>query len=190
MTDGKIVDMLWNRDEGGVALCESKYKKYCMKIAYRILGDLRDSEECVSDAFLAAWNTIPPKRPENLKTYLAKLTRNLSVNRYKAYSAEKRGGGAVDTSMEEIEACLPSRDSTEAVVDSIVLTELLDKFLAEIPKEARIMFVRRYWYFSSVRDIAEDLSVSESKVKITLMRTRKKLAEYLEKEWYGIIRRQ
>ena len=184
VTDSKIVDMLWSRDEGGISECEKKYKKYSMKIAYRILGDLQDSEECTSDTFLAAWNTIPPKRPENLKTYLAKLARNLSLNRYKTYTAEKRGGGAVDTSMEEIEACLPSRDSTEAVVDSVVLTDLLDRFLAELPKETRIMFVQRYWYFMSVKDIAEDLYVTESKVKITLMRTRKKLAELLEKEGF------
>ena len=182
MTDGKIVDMLWNRDEGGVALCETKYKKYCMKIAYRILGDLRDSEECVSDAILAAWNTIPPKHPENLKTYLAKLTRNLSVNRYKMYTAEKRGGSGVDTSMEEIEACLPSRDSTEAVVDSIVLTELIDRFLGDLPRETRILFVQRYWYFMSVKDIARENLMTESKVKVTLMRTRERLAQLLESE--------
>ena len=182
MTDGKIVDMLWSRDEGGISECEKKYKKYCMKIAYRILGDLQDSEECTSDTFLAAWNTIPPKRPENLKTYLAKLVRNLSVNRYKMYTAEKRGGGGVDTSMEEIEACLPSRDSTEAVVDSIVLTELIDRFLGGLPRETRIIFVQRYWYFMSVKDIARENLITESKVKVTLMRTRERLAQLLESE--------
>jgi RNA polymerase sigma-70 factor (ECF subfamily) len=153
-----------------------------MKIAYRILGDLQDSEECTSDTFLAAWNTIPPKRPENLKTYLAKLARNLSLNRYKTYTAEKRGAGQVPLALDELQECIPATESTDQIVDDIVLVDLLNRFLASMPAEKRRIFMRRYWYLSPITEIATDFSVSESKVKMSLLRSRNELKLLLEKE--------
>ena len=182
MDDRSIIKLFFDRDEDGIKECESKYKSYCMGIAYGILEDTHDSEECVADALLAAWNTIPPKNPENLRTYLAKLVRNSSLNRYKMYRREKRGGTNVDVSLDEIAACLPSGDLTDKVVDSVVLSELLNRFLSTLRRDVRIMFVQKYWYFRSVGEIAAELSVSKSKVKVTLMRTREALAKFLENE--------
>jgi len=184
MDDRGIVKLFFDRDESALTEAEKKYKSYCHSIAIGILGDRRDSEECVSDAMLGLWNTIPPKNPENLKTYLAKLTRNFAINRYKMRSAKKRGGSGVDLSLDELEGCLPASDSFDNLVDSMVLRELLNSFLGTLKAESRIIFVQKYWYFRSVDDIAKDLSVSKSKVKVSLMRTRARLAEYLEGEGY------
>ena len=184
MDDVNIVELFWNRDESAVGEAERKYKRYCMSIALGILGDTRDSEDCVNDTFLAAWGSIPPKKPENLKTYLAKLVRNISVNRYVMYNAEKRGKGGVEVSLDELEGCIPSYDNTEATLDSMVLSGLFDRFLGTLKREARIMFVQKYWFFRSVSEIAKDLAVSESKVKSTLMRTRESLLRFFEKEGY------
>jgi RNA polymerase sigma-70 factor (ECF subfamily) len=185
MDDRGIIKLFFDRDESALTEAEKKYNGYCHSIAYGILGDRRDSEECVNDAMLGLWNTIPPKKPENLRTYLAKLTRNFALNRYKMRSAEKRGGSGVDVSLDELEGCLPSSDNLENIVDSMVLSELLNSFLGTLKAESRIIFVQKYWYFRSVDDIARDLSVSKSKVKVSLMRTRARLAEYLEGEGYN-----
>ncbi len=186
MDDRSIVDLFFDRDESALSETERKYKRYCHSIANGILGDRRDSEECVNDAMLGLWNTIPPKKPENLRTYLAKLTRNLAINRYKMRSADKRGGGNVDVSLGELEGCLVSSDNFEVVMDSMVLSELLNSFLGTLSQENRIMFIQKYWFFRSVDDIAGDLSVSKSKVKVSLMRTRARLAEFLEREGYKV----
>ena len=182
MDDRNIVDLFWSRDESAIGEAERKYKGYCASIARGILGDARDSEECVNDALLTAWRTIPPGKPENLRTYLAKLVRNISINRYVKDRAEKRGSGSVEVALEELEGCLAAYDTTDSVVDSIALGEMIDRFLGTLKKEARIMFVQKYWYFRTVGEIARDLAVTESKVKSTLMRTRESLQRYLEKE--------
>lgn len=184
MDDKNIVKLFWDRDERAIAEAEGKYKRYCSSIAYRILGDESDSEECVNDAFLGLWESIPPHRPENLRTFLAKLTRNVSFNKYKLKHTEKRGGGAVEESLDELAAFIPSRDATEDVIDSITLSQALNEFLAGISQESRVIFVQKYWYFMSVKDIAKELSVGESRVKASLMRTRNKLAKFLEGKGY------
>ncbi len=185
MDDRDIVELYWRRDEGAIGATAEKYDRYCHSIAYNILRDHGDSEECVNDTYLKAWESIPPHKPESLRTFLAKITRNLSLDRFKRYSAEKRGGGEVTLVLDELKEGFHIRDGEEMIVESIVMKELLNGFIGGLKHEARVIFLRRYWYFSPVSSIASDLGVSESKVKMVLLRTRRKLSEYLEKE--GII---
>ncbi|MBR6806978.1 MAG: sigma-70 family RNA polymerase sigma factor [Clostridia bacterium] len=184
MDDKSIVKLFLERDENAIAEAERKYKRYCGSIAYGILGDESDCEECVNDALLGLWNTIPPNNPENLKTYLAKLVRNLALNRYKMLSAYKRGGGNVEASLDELAGCIASRDITEDVIDSLWLSQALNEFLATMSADARTIFVQRYWFFRTVSEIANDLSVGESRVKASLMRTRNKLSKFLKGKGY------
>ena len=165
MDDSRIIELYFERSEEAVAESEKKYGRYCGTIAMNVLGNREDAEECVSDTWLRAWNAIPPAKPRFLKAFLVKITRNLALNVLEKNRAGKRGGG-----------------EGTAVLD--VLTETLRRFLRELPEEKRIIFVRRYWYMDPVKDIADDLNIGESKVKMTLMRTRKALAEVLEKEGF------
>ena len=185
MDDLKIVEMFWNRNEDALRETEAKYGAYCHSIAYSILSNRADSEECVNDTFLRAWDSIPPHRPSMLRGFLGKLTRNLALDRYRKYSAEKRAGLRVTLVLDELKEGLAIRDSSEKVVEAIVVGDLLNRFLATLPKDTKNVFMRRYWFFSSVSEIAHDLSVSKSSVKMTLMRTRKKLREFLESEGFS-----
>ena len=124
-------------------------------------------------------------RPDNLKTYLGKLVRNLAVNRYNYLSAEKRAYGSCNVPLEEIEGVLYSADNTERKIDSIALGEVLNSFLATLKKEHRVMFVKRYWYYMTIDEIAHEMKLGKSKVKVTLMRMRRKLGEFLEREGYS-----
>lgn len=184
MDDKTIVDLFFRRDESAVSETEEKYGRYCFSIAYAILGSSSDSEECLNDAYLKLWESIPPMRPENLKTYLAKLVRNLSVNRYKKLTAEKRANGMSSVPLEELEGVLYSPDDEERKIDSMVLASLLNRFLSMLKAEHRVMFVKRYWYCRTVDEIAREMKIGKSKVKVTLMRTRNKLGEFLESEGY------
>ena len=185
MDDRDIVELYWSRDEHAIGATAEKYSGYCHSIAYNILRDHGDSEECVNDTYLRAWESIPPHKPSSLRTFLAKITRNLSLDRFRKYSAEKRGGGEVTLVLDELKEGLPIRDGEDMIVESIVIKELVNGFLGSLKHEVRVIFLRRYWYFSPVSVIASDLGISESKVKMVLLRTRRKLSEYLEKE--GIV---
>lgn len=182
MEDRQIIDLYWERSEAALSQTAKKYGRYCHTIAFHVLRSAEESEECVSDTYMAAWKSIPPHRPSVLKTFLGKITRNLALNRYEYLHAEKRNAGQIPLVLDELRECLPSSDHTEDVVDNIVLAELLDRFLAELSAEQRKIFMRRYWYLSSVREIAEEYGLSESKVKMSLFRSRKTLRQILEKE--------
>ncbi|MDR0219990.1 MAG: sigma-70 family RNA polymerase sigma factor [Lachnospiraceae bacterium] len=186
MDDNKIIDLFWQRSEEGLAEVSAKYAKYCHSIAYRILGSNEDAEECVNDTWLRAWNAIPPARPGRLSTFLGKITRNLSLNRYEKQHAEKRGGGAVEIAIAELEDCLPARASVEEEVEENILAALVDNFLDTLPLRSRDVFVQRYWYLCSITDISTDLGLSENNVKSMLFRTRNKLKHYLEREGIAI----
>ena len=182
MDDRQIIALYNERSEAALSETEKKYGRYCRTVAYNILNNEEDSEECVNDTWLKAWEAIPPKCPDSLAAFLGKITRNLALNLYKHKNREKRGGGQTMLVLDELVECVPGTDSTEDAVDEALLAEVLNGFLAELPTEKRKIFMRRYWYLSSVREIAEEYGLSESKVKMTLLRLRSKLKTVLEKE--------
>lgn len=182
MDDNQIIELYWARSEAAISETAKKYGNYCHHIAYNILSNQEDSEECVNDTWLKTWEAIPPTRPERLSAFLGKITRNLALHRYEKYNAIKRGAGQVALALHELEECIPARDNVERVIDDLVLTEILNDFLAGLPAETRQIFVRRYWHLHSVKEIAAEYHISESKVKVTLFRTRRKLRQLLEKE--------
>lgn len=182
MDDKQIVDLFWKRSEDAIKETSKKYGRYCHSIASRILNNEEDAKECVNDTYLKAWKSIPPKRPEMLSAYLGKITRNLALNRWEYYDAKKRGSGQISVILDELQECIPATNHTESIVDKLHLTEALNRFLATLPAEKRKIFVRRYWYMSSIKEIAKDYHMSESKVKMSLLRLRKECQEFLEKE--------
>lgn len=182
MEDEQIVELYWNRAEDAISETANKYGRYCRTIAFNILYNENDTEECVNDTYLNAWNSMPPQRPVMLRAFLGRLTRNLSLNRYKQLTAEKRGKGQVTLALDELQECIPACGNTESVVDEIVLTQLLNRFLESLGAEQRKIFIRRYWYLSPVKEIAGDFGMGESKVKMSLLRSRRQLRKLLEEE--------
>lgn len=186
MDDNLIIDLYWARSERAISETADKYGKYCHYIAYNILYNDEDSEECVNDTYLKVWDMIPPRRPERFPAFLGKITRNLALDRYKYNSREKRGNGQAPFVLDEFAECVPAVDNTEHIPDELALADCLDRFLAGLPGETRGVFLRRYWFFSSVKEIAADFSMSESKVKMILLRSRNKLKQLLMKEGIGL----
>ncbi len=182
MDDSKIIELYMNRSEQAISETSKKYGKYCHYIAYSILQNDEDSEECVNDTYLRAWNSIPPNNPERLQTFLGKITRNLSLNKREKLSAEKRGGGQKLLILDELAECIPADGDTAQAIDNMVIRDAINRFLDGLPAETRKIFVRRYWYMSSVKEIADEYGLSQSKVNVTLFRTREKLKTELEKE--------
>ena len=182
MDDSRIVELYFDRDQTAVSETERKYGKYCFSIANRILGDSEDASECVNDTFLGAWNSIPPHKPENLRTFLGKITRRISLKKWREKTAQKRGGGNVEISIEELEECIPSGHSVDEALEIKELVNLINSFLETLPVNERRVFLRRYWYFDSIEDISERFGYGNSKVKMMLKRTRDKLLKHLNKE--------
>ena len=182
MDDSKIIELYMERSEQAISETSKKYGRYCHYIAYSILHNDEDSEECVNDTYLRAWNSIPPKRPSKLQTFLGKITRNLSLNKWDQYNTEKRGAGQTMLALEELHDCIPATGDAEQIIDDLALAEVFNCFLASLPKERRKIFMRRYWYLSPIKEISTDYSISESKVKMSLLRSRNELRQLLEKE--------
>ncbi len=182
MDDEKIIALYWDRSEEAISQTSEKYGRYCRAVAYSILKSDEEAEECTNDTYLRAWNAIPPAKPNNLRTFLGKITRNLSLNRWEKLSAEKRGGGEVSVVLDELAECVPSSDDTESAAEDALIRDALDRFLKGLPRETRKIFVRRYWYMSPIKEIAEDFGFTENKVSVALYRTREKLRKTLEKE--------
>ena len=181
MEDRKIVELYHARDESAIAETNRKYGRYCHAIAYRILRSDRDSEECVSDTWLRAWDSMPPKKPDVLSVFLGKITRNLSLDRVKLRMASKRGGGHMEAALDELLECIPSEDFADRIIDDMELTELLNGFLSDLSVQNRIIFMQRYWHMLSIKEIAGQMKLKESAIKMSLMRSRKRL-EMLMKE--------
>jgi len=179
MEDARIVQLYWDRDEAAIEESSKKYGAYCASIARNILSDLSDAEECVNDTWLRAWNAMPPHRPSILSTFLGKLTRNLSFDRYRRLHREKRGGHNVDAALEELGDCVSGRDDPERRREERELILELDRFLRTLPEEKRHMFILRYWYADSIADIAKRLGMSENSVSVTLSRVRRRLKIHL-----------
>lgn len=181
MEDERIIAMLWARDENAIAALQQKYKAYCFAIAMRVLCDVQDAEEVLNDTWLAAWNSIPPYTPQKLAAFVGKLTRNTALKKYRTHTAQKRSN-AVTVSLEELQECVPTEHTAEDLLQERELSGIIDRFLRAQPVHVRRIFVRRYWYFDSVSEIAARYNCSESRVKMILLRTRAKLADYLKKE--------
>lgn len=186
MEDSKIIDLYWNRDESAIPATSEKYGVYCTSIARNILKNEEDTEECVNDTYLNAWNSMPPQKPSVLSAFLGRITRNLSFNRYKLLHTQKRGGGELPLVLSELGDCVSCRESVEQELDRKELLEEINVFLAGLSKEKRQMFVRRYWYAESVRSIAKRFDVSEGSVTMTLKRVRTQLKEVLVAKGYVI----
>ncbi|AEV68490.1 RNA polymerase sigma factor [Acetivibrio clariflavus] len=182
MEDNHIIKLYFDRSESAISETANKYGRYCYSISYNILHNHEDAEECVNDTYIKAWESIPPNRPSSLSAYLGKITRYLSLNKYEKYTAQKRGLGQVQAVLDELENFIPTFSSTEQKIDDMALVETLNGFLASLPVETRKIFMRRYWYFSSIKEIAKDYGISQSKVKMTLLRARNELKRHLEKE--------
>jgi len=180
MEDGRIVDLYFERSEDAITETKNKYGKYCRKIAYDILYSEEDAEECENDTYLKAWNAIPPTRPARLRLFLAAITRNTALNRYISARADKRAA-VTDSVIDELADCISDPDA-DVGYDGVAIKDLLDRFLEFLPRTARIVFMRRYWYMNGIAEISKQCGMSESSVKVTLMRTRIKLKAYLEKE--------
>jgi RNA polymerase sigma-70 factor (ECF subfamily) len=180
MTDKEIIALYFKRSESAIEETQRQYASYCSAIAMNILHDKQDAEECIADTFLAAWNAIPPEQPRVLASFLAIITRNLALNKYKSRNVQKRSGDNTDLLLSELALCVPSDTDVESEVDAKELARIIDQFLITLRKDDRVFFVRRYWHTDSVPSIAKRFSVGESKVKMSLHRTRKKFKTYLE----------
>lgn len=179
MDDEKIVQLYWDRNEQAIPATADKYGNYCTSIAKNILGSHEDTEECVNDTYMSAWNSIPPHRPGILSTFLGKITRNLSIKRYRHNTADKRGGGQAAVVLNEIAELVSDTDSVEQAIDRRELVKAIDRFLDGLPTDKKNIFVCRYWYFDSISDIAKRFGMTESNVSVTLKRLRLKLYNYL-----------
>mgnify|MGYP001032592898 CR=1 FL=1 len=183
MTDEQIVDLFFHRSEKAISETETAYGRYFHYIAYGILHDEEDAKEIVNDAYLKAWNSIPPERPNPLKGFLGHITRQLAINRLERNTAKKRGGCQYSALLDELEECVPDSKSSD-FTEQVALECALNQFLRELPSESRRVFIRRYWYMNSISEIAGGLSISESKVKSLLMRLRKRLKKHLIQEGF------
>ncbi len=182
MDDKSIVALYWQRSEKAISETHHKYGGYCFRIAYNVLTNHEDAEESVSDTYLTAWNQLPPHRPSVLGVFLGKITRNISISRWRSRSAQKRGGGTIILALEELEECLDGSPSAESQCISRETIQVFNKLLDSLPKEERIVFLRRYWRLDSIEEISSALGFSQSKVKSMLHRTRNKLRMRLAEE--------
>ena len=185
MNDDQILDLYWARSESAISETEKKYGRYCYSIAYQILSDEEDVKEVLNDTYLKVWNTIPPLRPSILKLYVGMISRQLALNLYEKHHTQKRGGQVLLV-LDELAECIPDRNSSMDISEKLALSDVLNRFLWALPQKTRNIFVRRYWYMSSIAEIAKDFSMKESNVTMHLLRTRKKLEKFLVKEGFVI----
>ena len=181
MEDNAIVDLYWSRSEDAIEETDKKYGAYCRQVSYNILRNPQDADECVNDTYLGAWNAMPPHRPKRLSSFLGTITRNIALDRYRYNHAQKRSAG-VDVMFSELEGCIPANCRAEEAFELHTVTDVINRFLAGLSSEKRIIFVQRYWYAQPLREIADSLGMSEGQVKSILFRLRAALKTALEKE--------
>lgn len=186
MNDEEIVELYWQRHESAIAQTQRKYGPYLLQIANNILFDLEDSRESVNDTYLAAWNSIPPHRPQVLRAYLVKLVRNIAIDLYRKRNRDKRKDSQYALSLDELEGCVLCGNSTQEAVDEKLLAEAIGRYLRTLPRDSRVAFLGRYYYLDSLREVAGYCHMTESKLKSLLFRIRKGLREYLNKEGYNL----
>ncbi len=182
MKDEQIIMLFNMRNESAIQEISKKHGSICRKTARKILSNEQDIEECVNDALMQMWNMIPPYCPANLPAFFVTITRNIALNRWKHNECFKRGGGQITLILDELSDCIHTSEQIEETVDERMLTNTLEKFLDLLSYDARTIFVKRYVSMLSVKEIANCYNISESKVKVTLMRTRKRLHKYLKQE--------
>ncbi len=176
--DEKIIDLFFERSEQGIRELDQKYGKICRNLSYNIVNNRQDAEECVNDAYLGAWNAIPPIRPDPLLSYIVKIVRNISLKIYWRKEAAKRSSHYT-IAMEEIEACIADRKAVEDEIEAGELARIIEDFLDTLTLENRVIFMRRYWFADSCKDIAEFVGLSEKNISVRLTRIRKKMKQYL-----------
>ena len=184
MEDQKIIDLFWERDPEAIRYVNSSYGTYCFSIANHILGNQLDAEECVNDTWLRVWESIPPERPNFLRAFLGKITRNLAINRFQRETAQKRGGGELPLVLEELSCCITGSSDPEASVSAKELGKCVNAFVGSLPLRDRNVFVRRYFFTESVENIAKRYSLQKNNVLVILHRTRRKLKKYLIREGF------
>lgn len=182
MDDLAIVQLYFDRSETAITETDKKYGPYCYTIAYNILANKEDAEESVSDTYLAAWNAMPPRRPSILSTFLGKITRRLSIDRWRTRTAYKRGGGEIPLALDELSECVSGGETPEQTVMRRQMALAFNRFLQALPETERSVFLCRYWYLDPIADIAAHFGFTESKVNSMLHRTRAKLRSMLQKE--------
>ena len=186
MDDEKIIELYWTRQEKAIAETKRKYGKYCYAIAYRILRNTQDAEECENDTYLDVWNAIPPTKPNPFSGFLGMITRRNSLDRFRKFYTDKRGGSETVVSLNELEECIANGKSLDEEIEEKLLARSISDFLRKLPETEASVFICRYWHFYSIAEIAKLYAFSESKVKMTLKRTRDKLRLYLESEGFFI----
>ena len=185
MEDREIIDLFWQRSEAALEETQQKYGAFCSHVAGNILKDPEDVRECLNDAYLALWRRIPPERPRVLGAYIHRVVRNLSLKRYRYNEAAKRSP-QVEESWEELAGTLCTAETVESAYSAKELSAVLNAFLRTLEEEPRRLFIRRYWYFDSIAQLAQDFGMSESKVKSMLFRLRNRLRDVLRKEGYDV----
>lgn len=185
MEDKSIIQLYWDRSEQAIVETDSKYGAYCYSIAHNILTNREDAEESVSDTYLAAWRAMPPRRPSILSAFLGKITRHISIDRWRSRTASKRGGGEMTLALEELGDCVSGEETPETQLLRRELAVRINTFLEGLPETERSVFLCRYWYLDSIAETAAYFGFTESKVKTMLHRTREKLRKTLEKEGYA-----
>ena len=178
MDDSKIIELFFARDQQGIRELDDKYGKLFHALSYNIVNDRRDAEECVNDAYLGAWNAIPPARPAPLLSYMVKIVRNISLDLYWRKAAAKRGS-RYTVALEEIGGCIPDRETVEDEIEARELARIIGAFLDTLTLENRVIFLRRYWFADSYKDIAEFVGLTEKNISVRLTRIREKLKRYL-----------
>lgn len=186
MDDKSIVELYWQRNSDAIKETASKYGGYCTSIAINILGNSEDAEECVSDTYLSAWNSIPPAKPNTLSTYLGKLTRNISFDRFRYKHAQKRGSAEIELVLDELGECVSGKETLEEQIDKKELTRAINDFLETLSREKCNIFLCRYWYALPVSEIALKFGMSEGNVSVTLNRIRSKLKIFLTERGYEL----
>ena len=182
MDDKKIVELYWQRNEDAIKETKGKYGRYCYAIAYNVLSNREDAEECENDTYIEAWNSMPPEKPDPLRSFLGMLSRRISLDKWRRKNAEKRGGGETVLSFDELEECIPYDKSIDEELSARELAEVVSRFLAALPEVECNVFLRRYFYFDPINDICKRYGFGQSKVKMMLKRTREKLLKKLTEE--------
>ncbi len=186
MEDEAIYELYFQRNEDAIIKTHEKYGAWCGGVAMRILNRREDAEECLADTYLRTWNNIPPQKPRSFCAWLGRLTRNLALSRYRNYTAEKRGGGQTALALEELSECVSGTERAEDGLEAKTVTEAINKFLAELPENHRMIFLRRYWHMASIAEIAKAYGLTEGQVTSSLFRSRKKLKALLLQEGIGL----
>lgn len=181
MEDRQIIELYFQRNETAITETANKYGAFCHKIAMNILSIREDAEECVNDTYHSVWNQIPPTNPNSFRAFLGRITRNLSISRFRTLHAQKRYAG-MELMLSELEECIPAPNTIERTIESKELTGYINKWLTTLPEQDAMLFLRRYWYGDSVKDLAKKTNLTAAKMAQTMLRLRKSLKAYLEQK--------